>query len=172
VGKHQRRCLPQLLVNGLQPLDQRRVGHAARFAHRLQAEAAAAFFARRDEIGEEAAARSADGVAERNGAARLTLSVSAPVFRSHASTTEANASLTSKASMWSMESPARASNLWVAGMIAVNIRMRSSPIGAKCAARGMRPSRARVYGSPRQSGPAFHGRIRISSRSFRHHRTD
>jgi hypothetical protein len=36
----------------------------------MQAEAAAAFFERRDEIGEEAAARSADGVAERNGAAQ------------------------------------------------------------------------------------------------------
>ena len=69
-GASEHRCLPQRSANGLQPLDRRRVGPAAGFAHRLQAEAAVAFFERRDEIGEEAAARSADGVAERTGAAR------------------------------------------------------------------------------------------------------
>ena len=103
-GASERRCLPQLLANGLQPLDGRRVGPAAGFAHRLQAEAAAAFFERRDEIGEEAAARSADGVAERNGAAQPIDPVGIGTrFPNHASTAEANASLTSKASM---ESPA------------------------------------------------------------------
>src|SRR5690606_3546597 len=72
----------------------------------------------------------------------LTFDMSAPVSFSQASSTGANASFTSKASMSAMVMPARSRIRWVAGMTPVSMRTGSSPTTAKCrmAARGVRPS--------------------------------
>jgi hypothetical protein len=61
---------------------------------------------------------------------------------SHASTTEANASLISMRSMSSIVMPARSSTLCVAGIGAVSMRRGSAPASAKFTkrARGVRPS--------------------------------
>jgi hypothetical protein len=72
----------------------------------------------------------------------LTLSDDSPVSACQGSTTDANASLTSKTSMSSMLRPALASTFIVAGMTPVSMKIGSSPATANewTRARALRPS--------------------------------